>query len=313
MHDIKQKVAFAMRSNHHKKDFIVKSLAKLGHKPWESYIIHRIINKIDDLSIEFVCQQYVRSGHENNSFTDLFFPQFRLHLEVDEPFHGQKTRVHKDNQRSEKIIKTTGHSIERIKIYTEEYDVNQSPLLSIEQINQKCDDFAAKVLTLKKKFLLNDAFQPWDFNKRFDPTTYIKKGVLEVEDRPMFSTHADAMRCFGYLGGNYQRAVWRNVPQNPNKIIWFPKLYKNKEWDNELIDDGKKIVEVPILQKDIDTVKNGVRDETPSRIVFAHCTDIFGKTFYKFVGEFIFEKVVSCENGQIQSHYRRISTTIKLT
>ena len=36
-----------------------------------------------------------------------------------------------------------------------------------------------------------------------------------------------------------QRAVWK-IP-NTAISLWFPKLYKNRDWDNILSDDLKKI------------------------------------------------------------------------
>ena len=95
----------------------------------------------------------------------------------------------------------------------------------------------------------------------------------------MFLTHRDAMRCFGYRGGHYQRAVWK-IPGN-KKELWFPKLYENKQWNNSLSDDFKEIV----MKK-----KGGGKiDQTLDSlewIVFAHYKDHLGQIVYKFLGEF---------------------------
>ena len=67
-----------------KQDYIYRSLKKVSHKGWETFVISRIIHGLDDDDIEFVTQQLVRLSDESRALTDLYFPQFDLHVEVDE-------------------------------------------------------------------------------------------------------------------------------------------------------------------------------------------------------------------------------------
>ena len=71
-----------------KAEYITNSLSKINHKKWELYVISRIIHKLDDLDIEFICQQHILL--ENSSaFADMFFPQFNIYLEINESHHSK--------------------------------------------------------------------------------------------------------------------------------------------------------------------------------------------------------------------------------
>ena len=48
-----------VNDNAWKADYIVKSLSKIKYKSWELYVVSRFIHTLDDLDVEFVCQQLV--------------------------------------------------------------------------------------------------------------------------------------------------------------------------------------------------------------------------------------------------------------
>jgi very-short-patch-repair endonuclease len=73
-------------SNMDKKEFIIRQLARTSNKKYEAYVVNRIVHLLDDISIKFITQQYV-TRPEGRALTDLFFPQFNLHVEVDEGQH----------------------------------------------------------------------------------------------------------------------------------------------------------------------------------------------------------------------------------
>ena len=93
----------------------------------------------------------------------------------------------------------------------------------------------------------------------------------------------------GYEGGHFQRAVW-TIPDS-NKELWFPKLYENKEWNNSLSDDFKKI----IMKNKAGPIGDLKEVEW---IVFAHYKDLLGQIVYKFLGEFH----SSLEESNIHQH-----------
>jgi very-short-patch-repair endonuclease len=95
-----------------KKEYIVRQISKTRNKRYENYIVCRIINLLDDLSVKFITQQPVIRSDGRRSLTDLYFPQLDLHVEVDELYH--KRQIEADIDREADIINITGHKIERI-------------------------------------------------------------------------------------------------------------------------------------------------------------------------------------------------------
>ena len=73
-----------MYSTLSKANYVATSLSKIKHKRWELYVISRVIHLLNDLDVEFICQQAVLTDHGGRRFADLFFPQFNIYLEVNE-------------------------------------------------------------------------------------------------------------------------------------------------------------------------------------------------------------------------------------
>lgn len=96
-----------------KLDYISRQLSRASHKKYEYYVVSRIWHILNDISIKFVTQQYVVRP-EGRALTDMYFPQLKVHIEVDEPFH--KKQVLSDNLREADIINATGHEIYRVDV-----------------------------------------------------------------------------------------------------------------------------------------------------------------------------------------------------
>ena len=75
-----------------KEEFIFRSFRKISNKKEELYVITRIFHLLDDLEIEFVCQQKVRKPDGEIYLVDMFFPQFKIYLEVNEAYHLEETQ-----------------------------------------------------------------------------------------------------------------------------------------------------------------------------------------------------------------------------
>ena len=257
-----------------KDEYILRNLSKIKHKRWELFVITRIIHLLNDPEIEFVCQQYIRAKNGKRYLTDLCFPSLKLYYEIDEEQHSSEPHEATDQIRQREILDATDFTEKRIQVY----DKQKSRYRDLIQIIKEVDQIVAFIKNLKEELVSKDKFVPWNYEERFNPDTYIKQGFIDVKDNVMFLNHRDAMRCFGYKGGHYQRAVW-TIPGS-KKELWFPKLYENNEWDNSLSDDFKKI----FMKKKRGT-KIGPR-ETTEFLVFAHYKDLLGQIVYKFLGEF---------------------------
>ncbi len=44
-----------------KDQYVLRNFSKIYHKKWELYIITRIVHFLNDLDIEFVCQQSIKT------------------------------------------------------------------------------------------------------------------------------------------------------------------------------------------------------------------------------------------------------------
>ncbi len=257
-----------------KTEYILRSLSKITHKKWELYIISRIVHLLNDHELEFVCQQLIKTKDGNRYLMDLCFPQLKIYYEIDELHHSVHENAISDKHRKKEILDVSDFEEYRIKVCSE---IDMSKTKTVSQINKEVDSFV-NILKVKKQALVKDnKFIAWDPKKKFSPLEHIKRGYIDVSDNVVFLTHRDAMRCFGYSKGHYQRAVWK-IPSTDKKI-WFPKLYRNNDWENTLSEDF-----------DIITMKNlkGL-DITPDfnkYVVFAHYQNILGRIIYKFLGEF---------------------------
>ena len=118
---------------------------------------------------------------------------------------------------------------------------------------------------------------------------------LQKDDGAKFRTHADVLRLFGKDYTSHQRST---SPLNENEQVWFPKLYKNDDWDNSIDNNGKEINQIKVgNEMEIKEIKDS--------IVFAHQKDVFGNIYYSFKGVFRCEK-----HTENKIYYKRIATEI---
>jgi len=253
-----------------KKEYIIRQLARTKNKKYEAYVVTRTIHLLDDFSIKFVTQQYV-TRPEGRALTDLFFPQFGLHIEVDEGQHFVSTNIEADKIREADIINATGHEILRV-------DVTKS----LENINSQISGIIRMIRKLKNE----GSFLPWDIDSELNPETYIKRGYIDVSDNVAFRTIKDACNCFGHNYSGYQRAGASHP--NPDIMLWFPKLFPNGEWDNQISNDEETITE---RNEDSEKAKEHVSSHVSDsvrhkhqRIVFAKVKGNLGDTLYRFRG-----------------------------
>ena len=85
-----------------KKEYIIRQLGRTKNKKYETYVVTRIIHLLNDFTIKFVTQQYV-TRPEGRALTDLYFPQFGVHIEVDEVHHFHDVNIEADKLREAAI------------------------------------------------------------------------------------------------------------------------------------------------------------------------------------------------------------------
>jgi len=307
-----------------KDEYILKSLSKIKHKKWELFVITRILHKLDDPNIEFVCQQYINIPGNSHHLCDLCFPSLKVYYEIDEVQHASEEHQKSDKKRTQEILKVT-HSheyknklmqretleatdwiVKRIRVYDKSKpDSNRD----INEVIKEIDQFVDFIRDRKKKFekKLNKKIV-WDFEKKYDPKRYIENGSISVGENVVFRYVKDCLKLFGYTGDvSPQTGWWKKGTIHLNQAVWLPKLYENKDWDNKLSEDGLTIYEKSKQEhlKITDFKKGPPLD----RIVFAHYKNIFGQTVYKFYGIFRTDMKMS---KNLEHVHRRISTKINL-
>jgi len=308
-----------------KKEFILKQIAKTNKKNDENYVVTRLWHKLDRLDLKMITQQHITLIN-GRALTDVFFPQIGLHIEVDESHHFySKSEIEikngkmnnedimelfemrglrdKDIQREADITNATGHEVQRIIVWKQ----------SIEEVNKRVDELVDLInLKVNEKGNAGE-FEEWDIEAEYNPQTYIDKGKILVEDNVAFNRIYDACNCFGhdYLG--YQRG-FANHPKDDTKMIWFPKLYENSEWENSISNDEETIYEKKNGDhgeheeyfNNIALVNN---DNKKERIVFARVKGVLGDTMYRFKGVYKLNVDKSKNDGRVI--YERVSKEAK--
>ncbi len=302
-----------------KLEYITKQLNKSKGKVYEQYIVNRIINLLNDFTIKFTTQQYVRFQDGRYALTDLYFPQLKIHVEINEAHHD----IIADLSREEKILSALND--DKLKIPDEKdyvslmenhkvisiYVYRDRKVKTIEEINIEIDD-AVKCIK-DRKVLLGTNFTNWDTNDP-EPTFYINRGHIDVIDDISFRYTHEACNCFGH---NYKLgSVWSGGALHPyqhNTILWFPHLYANKSWNNQISHDDSIITEKSndLDKMNLELTSHLAEDsrEAELRIVFAHVKDVLGDTRYRFKGLYKLNRVMSSnERGLI---WDRIATQVR--
>lgn len=310
------------------RDYVTSSLNKITYKRFESYVINRLIHQLDDFSLKFITQQYVRRPDNKVALTDLYFPQLEMHVEIDEGHHFTKAennhskkiaystdltdknphyiiqQSYEDRIRDEDIISITGHQIFRINVYKKDNGEEQS----LDSINEQIKKLVQMIRDKKNILLKNKLFKPWDIKTEFSPITYIKSGEIKLNENVMFKRIVDACNCFGHSYKGFQKGGATH-PFELDTLIWFPKLFKNDEWDNSLSSDGNIIIEKSL---DSEIMKTKVREWNnglKKRIVFAKVKHpLYKKEMYRFLGLYEMHGEANINNGAI---WKRIENTVK--
>lgn len=302
-------------------DYVIKQLSKMHNKCYQSYVVHRIINLLDDLSLKFVIHQYVRHSDKKITLMDIYFPQLDLHVEVEEGdcciknscleqvfyfnhshYNSILFQTKQYMAKDVDIINIVGHRLLKINTSRDEsFEVHD-----LEDIHQQIDIVIEKIRYEKSLLLNNEMFKPWDIHSEYQPETYIELGEICLEDHVVLNSREDVYKCFGLSYSAEQQ--YAQHPFEDNTTIWFARLYEYKGWMREISADGLMITEklldqtMPIQE----CVEWGTQGQ--KRIVFSRVRDnLTQQTVYRFMGLFIFES----KNNETGINWHRISSSVK--
>lgn len=255
----------------YKLEYMTCLFAKISKKKTETYVINRIWHQLDDDRVKFVVQQYIRRTQDKYALADLYLPQLRIFIEINEPFH--KNNIEVDRVRNEEISGVKDSELIVIDCDKPIEEIHSQISNVVQQIKQAIAEKGVE-------------FIPW--NKEY----YRNKGNLKVNEHEYVRTIDEAFAIFGAKAKHrgFLRVAGASVPNKPNEFVWCPSS-GHRIWCNELSEDGLEIREYN--KTDEQTRKNHVErylSDNQRRVTFFREKDELGFCFYRFVGVFELNK-----------------------
>jgi hypothetical protein len=134
---------------------------------------------------------------------------------------------------------------------------------------------------------------------------FIETGYFEVGEE--FDTHAQVSNLFGHSYKQWYKGLARHAAE-PALTIWFPRFFRNDEWDNVLSDDEETIYERKITGND-EYVRECLNEpENFTRLVFAAMRNQ-RKVKYRFHGLYEIDLQTSLRDSLVT--YRREAKRVK--
>ena len=273
-----------------KLDYITRVLEKTKEKRTENYVIGRIWHTLNDLDVKLVPQQYVKRDAEKYALTDIYFPQVRLHVEVNEPAHYHNIdKIGADERRRVEIESKTSHRVMTIDCTG-----------NMESLHDEVDSVVEYVRSEVAKQRANGNFEPWNPAFENSPEYYQKKGYLAASENVQLKTIEDICKLVNarLVKRGFLRPGAADHPTDENMILWWPAR-KRQGWENELADDA--VVERHVNPDRMAThVKWSLNAKRKQRVVFYKHKNELGYSFYRFKGIYeLDEASTSVENGVV--------------
>lgn len=272
-----------------KTSYIARSLSKGTKKKYETMVVNSIYARLNDENIEIATQQYIDTK-DGRKFIDLYFPQFKIAVEVDEGYHNDPWQQERDKKRESAInLAMLGQNIlddpleidfdNRVKIVEK-----NGKVVSLKSLNKRIDEIVKKIQDKKRKWETeNNKALVWiyDNDKKLDEI--IKRGVLVRGESCLYMK--DILHLFGKEVRSFMKCYYKG--------IWSPTLSvdgsNRNGWVNTVSDDLKEIYEIQIAdsdKKEVKTKENTKKDilNKCKRYVFLKYKNVLGENSRKFLG-----------------------------
>ena len=286
----------------YKVEYITRLFQKTSNKAIEHYCLTRLWHRLDNEDIKFVPQQYVNRHTDKYALTDVYLPQFKIHIEVNEPAHYISIeRVKQDQLRKQEIEKNTGHTLYEIDCRHD-----------LKQIHDRIDE----IVTIIKDELLKqeEAFKPWQPEIERSPNHWKSKGRINITDEVSFSNIEDICNLFDADFNKTKRGFLRrggvSHPKSTNYLLWWPSATTRQGWLNKLSANEYEIIETHIDETKRAVHFNEHLNTSQIRIVFFHHKDLLGLTSYKFKGIYIYDNEKS--SPLVGTVWRRLKDSINI-
>ena len=302
-------------------------------KDYENFVINQIYARIDNSELEIVTQKCVRpnKGVDTKNFTkvgtnryliDLYFPQIKLAIEVDEGHHEDLENKRYDKLRENLIKDTVQCDVERIEIcepgtrIPQDYkDIIRRIKEVIVVIKNKIDEWEKEHKSKLKWITNEEKIENVKKQRKFDASEAIHFGGINNVLNLLLET--DRYKKFQHSGKNFDfYAVW--IPVLTVRLDDGTVKTANK-WENYTNGNEDEIIEYPSDEKyneKLDTY-NKPTGSCPQkwaarkRVVFMKMKDDFGDKCCRFLGVFKPDHIEYDEDGKQKRIYKRIATSIE--
>lgn len=284
-------------------DYMERLFFKLKFKKTESYVIHRIWDKLNNTQIQFVIQQLVKLPNGKRALADLYLPQLGLFVEVNEPYHEWQKEA--DKKRNETIIEITNNNLLIVQCGNSE---KPGEWLSLEEIHKQIDHV---VDDIKTRIASTPDLKPWNSNECLTVEYHEKKGCFHLNDS--LRTIDDICAVFGTQPKHrgYLRMGTTPVPGQADSEIWYPNKDNNKGWKNERKDNDDTIIEYHEDETKRAKHVTAVIKDNHRRITFFRSEDALGIVLYRFLG--VYQLDVSESKKRGKCIWRRINKEYKIS
>lgn len=301
-----------------KKEYITNQFRKSFGKKYENYCITRIYSLLNRLDVQIITQQLFKRKDGKIALADLYFPQIKLVVEVDEGHHQRECNIKDDIARSKDIKREINSLSDIISIESEVLRIDVTK--TIEEINNEIDEI---IKTINDKIVeLGSSFKPWE-NEYKETGYYINKKHISSEENVQFRTVQEVSELFnkGYKAS--QKVYFRTGL--PNEYVCCPKLqleegdkneFKNNPYINTITADKEFIFEFRV-NNPRDFVEEMLKWHLGEiRILFPKYKNETGSMMYRFRGVYIFDEEATREtlkNGQHRVVWRKIGDEVDLS
>ncbi|WP_139840670.1 AbaSI family restriction endonuclease [Gottfriedia acidiceleris] len=282
--------------NDSKYQYIKKQLAKTNKKNDENYVVTRLWHLINNFDVKMVTQQYIWRNESyaksKYALADIYFPQFKLIVEIDELHHENALNIKLDQTREKDIINATGFTIKRVKMKD-----------GIDKLHEDIDAIVKEINLMISS--LQEKFVPWDLEKEMNPNTYIKRGYIDADDETAFRRIVDCCNCFGSGYKGLQGSGAAHKFENDIDIKGL-KFVPNIDWDNRLSEDESYFIERNKSNEENKSYQfKRLSKWNQEHALFAKATDNLGIILYRFKGRYRVNKEKSIKNNCV--YWERIS------
>ena len=279
-------------------------------KAYENFIVNAIYTKIGEPELIPVTQQYVYNPRDKRKYylLDLYFPQLKFGIEVDEKHHLEDAQKIRDIVRAEDTRTAIECEEERISIYSK-----NGKKRSLEEINE---DIEKVVVNIKERISKVAPLKWKTYEDKKEEV--IRKGKFVVSDEISYPSVTEIYNiCGGRRTGKEKGTPVKALQKcyyrlNDRYKLWVPILAEFNEdktvrnsklgYVNTLSDDHTALTEMT------EHPVNPSFDKGYKRVVFMRMKDYYGRPCIKFIG--VFETGDEKRNNEYIHMFNRISEEV---